>query len=92
MGPMEEVVVWKKSSAKVAIRYVGFRNIETRKVWFACANYLSIDEDGDGFEGDVLGVEILSSIFLNDLPCEEAAWKSTISEALDHFLISNAQG
>lgn len=89
MNPVEEVVVWKKSSPTVAIRYVGFRNIETGKVWFACANYLSPDSDESTFEGDFLGIEVLASIFLTDLPTDESEWKSGLPEALEYFLSTN---
>ena len=86
----EEIEVWKRLNSSVAIRYLGFRDLETTRVWIAFGNYVGIDEEGSDLTADdLIAAQGALENFLNDLPDNEELWKPTISEALALFIANN---
>ena len=83
----EEIAVWVRASPEVAIRYSGFRDLNSNQVWIAFANYVSSDEE--------LGSDQLTSPqsmlehFLSELPTQPNEWRSTISDAIALFIERN---
>jgi len=84
----EEIAVWERRTPDLAIRYVGFRSLETGHVWIALANYLST-ADEDLPSGALFGDAGVLESFLQDLPSSGDSWKPTILEAIAHFIESN---
>ena len=88
----EEIAVWRRVNPKVAVRYVGFRNLETTRIWIALGNYVWIDEEGRDVTADQLvGAQGALESFLNDLPGNGELWKPTISEAVALFIANNPE-
>ena len=83
----EEVAVWVRSSADVAVRYVGFLNLESNAVWIAYGNYLGGDEEIVAEE--MISAQSTLENFLTEMPTQADEWKPTIKEALTHFLKRN---
>lgn len=83
----EEIAVWKRDIPKVAIRYVGFRNLETDLVWIAFANYVGIDEEEECEIGanELICPNTTLDYFLNAFPADAELWKPTILEAVAVF-------
>lgn len=83
----EEIAVWARESADVAIRYAGFRNLESNQVWIAFANYIGGDEQ---LGADALvAPQAMLEYFLNELPTEPDQWMPTLSAAVAYFLEKN---
>ncbi|TXC71398.1 hypothetical protein FSB78_10950 [Sphingomonas ginsenosidivorax] len=86
----EENAIWTRTELdSVAVRYLGFRNLETAQVWIANGNYVSInDQEGEPHnltaDQQISANSVLES-FLNDLPSNTHAWKATIAEAIEYF-------
>lgn len=88
----EEVTVWQELNSNVAVRYTGFRNLETKQVWIAFANFVHLDPDEE--DGDLTADQLISAhgqleSFLRDRPKDAALWKPTIHEAMALFIQSN---
>lgn len=85
----EEFAVWARITRQVAIRYVGFRNLETSRVWIAFGNFISeLDEDDRPEElkaDELFCADAVLEKFLNEMPSDEQAWKPTIAEAVSYF-------
>jgi hypothetical protein len=86
----EEVAAWVRVNSGVAVRYVGFRNLETKQVWIAFANYIGGDEEVDG-DGLLAPHEMLQR-FLEELPSQADAWRPSLTEAITHFIAINSPG
>lgn len=82
----EEVVVWQRANSKLAMRYVGFRNLETGRVWIAFRNYIGIDEETDLSADELIAPNAILEYFLDAFPSDAQLWKPTISEALAIFI------
>ncbi len=85
----EEIAVWKRVGPKVAVRYVGFRNLETSRIWIAYGNYIGLDADTDLDADSMIAARATTEYFLNAFPSDVELWKPTISEALDIFIANN---
>jgi hypothetical protein len=85
----EEIAIWKRVDPKIAIRYVGFRNLETSRVWIAYGNYIGLDPDKDLVADDMVVAQATLEYFLNAFPSDAELWKPTISEALATFIANN---
>lgn len=85
----EEIAVWKRGASKVAIRYVGFRDLETGRVWIAFANYVGLDGDNEVTSDEVIAGNSTLEYFLNAFPADADLWKPTISEAVTAFIANN---
>jgi hypothetical protein len=92
----EEIAVWTQISSNKATRYLGFRNLETDRVWIAFGNFIS-DLDEDDASKDLQANELICAdstleAFLKKLPADDEAWKPTIVEALAYFRANNPDG
>lgn len=85
----EEIAVWKRVDSKVAIRYVGFRNLETNRVWIAYGNYIGLDGDEELDAESLIAAHATLEYFLNAFPSDAELWKPTIAEALAIFIANN---
>lgn len=85
----EEVAVWRRMDSKTAVRYVGFRNLDTGWVWIAFANYIGIDQDRDLSADEIIAADGMLESFLNAFPSDAQLWKSTIAEAVAVFIERN---
>ena len=87
----EEIAVWKRVDAKVAMRLVGFRDLETGQVWIAFANFVrGEDDEGEELSADeLICAQGTLESFLDDLPDDAELWKPTISEAVAYFIANN---
>ncbi len=64
----EEIAVWKRVGPKVAVRYVGFRNLETSRIWIAYGNYIGLDADTDLDADSMIAARATTEYFLNAFP------------------------
>ncbi len=85
----EEVAVWKRIDSKTAVRYVGFRNLDTGSVWIAFANYIGIDVDRDLSADEMIAADGMLESFLSAFPSDAQLWKPTTSEAIAIFVEKN---
>ncbi|WP_168076237.1 hypothetical protein [Caulobacter sp. SSI4214] len=83
----EEIAVWARAGEGVAFRYVGFRDLKTAAVWIAFANCVG-DEEQVGSD-ELIAPQAMLEHFLNELPTQPDDWKSTIAEAITHFIEKN---
>ena len=81
----EELAVWRRIDRKAAVRYVGFRNLETGWVWIALANHIAIEKDRDLSADELMAADGTLESFLNAFPSDVQVWKPTISEAVAIF-------
>lgn len=86
----EEIAVWQRVNSKFAMRYVGFRNLETGMVWIAFRNSIGLDEERDLSADDLIAADATLEHFLDAFPSDAQLWKPTISEALAIFIENNS--
>lgn len=87
----EEIAVWKRVDETVAIRFVGFRDLETDQIWIAFGNFVA-RHDGD--RGTLSADQLICAsstieAVLDSCPADAEQWKPTISEAVSFFLANN---
>ena len=88
----EEVTVWRELDANIAVRYTGFRNLQTTQVWIAFGNFVHLDCDEEN--GDLTADQLISAhsqleSFLRNRPKDAALWKPTVQEAIALFVENN---
>lgn len=91
MKVFEEIAVWERVNATVAVRFSGFRDLATNQVWIAFGNLLA-DDDEDTRElgaNDLICAEANLKSFLKELPDDPDQWKPTVSEAVAFFIANN---
>ena len=85
----EEVAVWRRIDSKSAVRYVGFRNLDTGRVWIAFANYIGIDKDRDLSADEMIAADGMLESFLDAFPSDAQLWRPTAAEAVAIFIEKN---
>jgi hypothetical protein len=86
----EEIAVWVRKSPTVAVRYIGFRRLEDNRCWIALGAYVGGDEEA--VADDVVAAQAILDSFLDDLPQGPEEWKSTVADAVEHFIANNPDG
>ena len=82
----EEVAVWRRIDSKSAVRYVGFRNLDTGRVWIAFANYIGIDKDRDLSADEMIAADgmLESCLVANTADCQH--WWAPAAQAGSKFI------
>ncbi|RYF32656.1 MAG: hypothetical protein EOO38_30775 [Cytophagaceae bacterium] len=92
-GMFEEFAVWEKINSRLAIRYVGFRNLENSQFWIAYGNFVSDhnqeDEPTELDADNLICANATLDSFLNMMPSDDQDWKPSIAEALAYFRANN---
>lgn len=83
----EEIAVWVRASTELAVRYAGFRDLESNQVWIAFANYVGGDEELGSDE--LISPQSMLEHFLSEMPTQPNEWKPTISDAIALFIERN---
>jgi hypothetical protein len=86
---LEEIIVWRKLEPDLAVRYCGFRNIDTDAVWFCVANFVNSELDEVRQGHAILGYELIQAFLANPPPEDGDDWKLNVREALKHFIARN---
>lgn len=88
----EEVAIWKRVNATVAVRYVGFRNLNTDSVWIAFGNYVGLNDDKDLNANELIAAQATLEAILTELPEAAEMWRPTVADAVAFFISNNPDG